>query len=183
MRENTDSSTQIWYSSRKNSQLHINSLIGFKNYTTEVYLFEDTKDVYSFTGTSNSDYANFACYYYDCFFKSILDSKIGTFKSCNYNQYMDLGSEDYQTLTDRSCNRCQFSTPYSLGFAKQSCETCADIAPSIENSVKIDQYMFDAACTARSGNNGEIIDDDDDDPLDPVVDNNTGTDTNEDEVV
>jgi hypothetical protein len=65
--------------------MHLNSLIAFQDYETQAFDFADVKELYSFTGKSNVDYVSFSCYADSCFYKTILDSEIGTFISCNYN--------------------------------------------------------------------------------------------------
>jgi len=117
VRATTDGATQIWYSSRKSNKMHLNSLVVFQDYETEVYDFQDDKEKFTFTGESEADFVSFSCHNFWCFYKSNLNSEIGTFASCDYNQKLVIGENDYPTLDFRKCSKCEFANPFSYGFA------------------------------------------------------------------
>ena len=44
------------------------------------------KELYTFRGASDSDFAEFSCYEASCFFKANSLGEISTFESCDYNE-------------------------------------------------------------------------------------------------
>ena len=107
-----------------------------------MWTFHDLKDQYAITGTSTSDFIEFDCYESWCFFKSDLGSDIQTFSSCDYNRrYIT----DYE-LAGRRCGRCGPGTPFSYGFAADTCKPCSDLEGNYDNLPDIEKFMFNVAC-------------------------------------
>ena len=71
-----------------------------------------------------------------------MKSDLQTFASCNYNKYL----VNDNTLAGRECKRCNFQTPFSYGFAEETCDSCANVAGYISQTTDEDKYMFNVAC-------------------------------------
>jgi len=142
-RPNTDGSTQFWFTSRKSSNLQVNSVIGFKDYETQKWDFEIRYDLWGFLGSSNTDVASVSSYLNWVFYKSLNLDVIGTFQSCDYN-YIE--QTDNTLSGKRKCVKCPISKAFSYGFAEQQCKSCSEVASFKNNGEPILQYMYRAAC-------------------------------------
>ena len=141
---NAGGSEQFWYSSRNGNYLQFNSMEAFLDQNTKKWEFNTVQDSrYSFIGDSDADYAEFGCFKEWCIYKAKNSPEIGTFQSCNFNERL---VTDF-TLGSRSCMPCEESTPFSYGYADETCRSCDSLTNIIQQSPLIDQYMYNAACS------------------------------------
>ena len=66
--------------------MQMNSIVAFWEVDTQKWEFSDMKELYTFRGASDGDFAEFSCYEASCFFKANSLGEISTFESCDYNE-------------------------------------------------------------------------------------------------
>ena len=136
-------------------------MVVFEDYDTGKLHVQEKWDLFGFSAQSTSDFGSVSIYLNTVFYKSNLGSSIGTFLSCQYNQYF---STDY-TIEGQKCSRCGIAKPISYGYDQTKCESCNDVASYVDNSPAIVRFLFTTACPLdvekTVGDDGVIKDEED----------------------
>ena len=158
----------------------MHAVVVFEDYDTGKLHAQEKWDLYGFSSQSTTDVASVSVYLEWVFYKTNLGSEIGTFMSCQYNQFF---TTDY-TIEGQRCNKCTVAKPVSYGFDQTKCESCNDVASYVDNSPAIVRFLFTTACPIdvekTVGDDGVIKDEEDlnkDEIVDDIpIDENTGGD-------